>query len=85
MEMLYLINKKDIDYLLNFEVTRQMIDMMGNEGIRSYEFKLHKSALKEQLACFLKEEKDRRRSNQSFLFFSDDLGKILSFILGKDY
>ncbi len=61
MEMLYLISKKDIDHLLNFEVTEVKIDMMGDEGIRSYEFKLHKSALKEQLACFLKEEEERKK------------------------
>lgn len=57
MEMLYLIGKKDIDYLLIHEVNGIMIDMMGDEGIRSYELKLHKSALKEQLNCFLNDEK----------------------------
>jgi hypothetical protein len=61
MEMLYLINKKDIDKLMNFEVSAAEIDMMGSEGIRSYEFKLHKSALKEQLTCFLKEEEDKKK------------------------
>jgi len=35
--------------------------MMGDEGIRSYVFKLHKTALKEQLACFLKEEEERKK------------------------
>jgi hypothetical protein len=61
MEMLYLINKKDMDKLLNFEVVEAKIDMMGDEGIRSYVFKLHKSALKEQLACFLKEEEEKKK------------------------
>ena len=61
MEMLYLINKKDIDNLMNFEVTEADIDMMGNEGIRSYVFKLHKTALKEQLACFFNDEKARKK------------------------
>ena len=61
MEMLYLIDKEDMDQLLNFEVTEAKIDMMGDEGIRSYVFKLHKSALKEQLACFLKEEEERKK------------------------
>lgn len=61
MKMLYLINKKDLDLLLNFEVTEARIDMMGNEGIRTYVFKLHKAALKEQLACFLKEEDDKKK------------------------
>jgi hypothetical protein len=61
MEMLYLIDKKDIDKLMNFEVAAVEIDMMDNEGIRSYEFKLHKSALKEQLTCFLKDEEERKK------------------------
>jgi len=61
MEMLYLIDKEDMDQLLNFEVTEAKIDMMGEEGIRSYVFKLHKSALKEQLACFLKEAEERKK------------------------
>ena len=61
MEMLFLIDKEDMDPLLNFEVVEVKIDMMGDEGIRTYEFKLHKSALKEQLACFLKEEEDRKK------------------------
>jgi hypothetical protein len=62
MEMLYLIDKEDMDPVLNFEVIEAKIDMMGNEGIRTYVFKLHKSALKEQLACFLNEEKDRKKN-----------------------
>jgi len=61
MEMLYLISKKDIDFLLINEVAEIMIDMMGDEGIRSYELKLHKSALKEQLACFLKEDEKKKK------------------------
>jgi hypothetical protein len=61
MEMLFLIDKKDIDKLMNFEVTTAEIDMMGTEGIRSYELKLHKSALKEQLSCFLKEQEERKK------------------------
>lgn len=56
MEMLFLIDKEDIDRLLNLEVVEAKIDMMGTEGIRTYVFKLHKTALKEQLACFLKKE-----------------------------
>jgi hypothetical protein len=58
MEMLYLINKKDIDFLMVNEVSGIMIDMMASEGTRSYELKLHKSALRDQLACFMKEDKD---------------------------
>jgi hypothetical protein len=61
MEMLYLIDKDDMDRLQNFEVIEAKIDMSGQEGIRSYQFKLHKSALKEQLACFLKEDKKKKK------------------------
>lgn len=57
MKLLYLIGKKDLEPFLNFEVTEARINMKGDEGIRTYVFKLHKSALKEQLDCFLKEEK----------------------------
>ena len=62
MEMLYLIDKEDMDPVLNFEVIEAKIDMMGNEGIRTYVFKLHKTALREQLTCFLNEEKDRKKN-----------------------
>jgi hypothetical protein len=61
MEMLYLISKKDIDFLLVNEISGIMIDMMGSEGTRSYELKLHKSALRDQLACFLKEDKEKKK------------------------
>jgi len=61
MEMMYLIGKADVDRMLNLEVTEASIDMMGDEGIRTYVFKLHKAALKEQLACFLKEEDGKRK------------------------
>jgi len=61
MEMLYLIDSKDIDKLLNFEVTEVNIDMMGEEGVRNYEFKLHKSALMEQLDCFLKDKEEKKK------------------------
>lgn len=61
MEMLYLISKKDIDFLQINEVAEIIIDMMGTEGIRSYELKLHKSALKEQLDCFLKDEEKNKK------------------------
>jgi hypothetical protein len=54
MELLYLIDKADMDPLLNFEVIEAKI-------IRTYVFKLHKSALKEQLACFLAEEDQKKK------------------------
>ena len=61
MKLVYLIGKKDLDLLLGFEVTEVKINMKGDEGFRTYVFKLHKSALKEQLDCFLKEEKEGRK------------------------
>ena len=57
-KLVYLIGKKDLDWLLNLEVTEARINMKGEEGIRTYIFKLHKDALKEQLECFLKEEEE---------------------------
>ncbi len=61
MEMLYLIDKKDLETLMKLEVSVAKIDMKGDEGIRSYVFKLHKSALKEQLVCFLNQEKKGKK------------------------
>jgi hypothetical protein len=61
MEMLFLIDRKDIDKLLNSEVSEVNIDMMGEEGVRNYEYKLHKSALTDQLTCFLKDKDDKKK------------------------
>jgi hypothetical protein len=61
MQLLYLIDKKDLNDLLNFEATEVKFDMKGDEGIRTYIFKLHKKALQEQLACFLKEKEDKKK------------------------
>jgi hypothetical protein len=59
MEILFIIKKDEMEPLQNFEVSQAKIDMMGDEGIRTYTFKLHKAALMEQLACFLKEEEEK--------------------------
>lgn len=56
-EMLYLVDEKDLEDLTNFEAVEVSINMKGTEGVRTYVFKLHKSALKEQLACFINEQK----------------------------
>ncbi len=61
MQLLYLIDMKDVDDLLNFEAAEVKIDMKGTEGIRTYAFKLHKKAIQEQLACFLNEEKAKEK------------------------
>jgi len=61
MAMLFLIDQKDMDIMTKFEVREAKIDMKGEEGVRSYQFKLHKMALKDQLACFLKDEESRKK------------------------
>ena len=60
VQLLYAIDKKDLDDFLNFEAIEAKINMMGTEGTRSYLFKLHKNALQEQLDCFLKKEEDKK-------------------------
>lgn len=60
LQLLYAIDKNDLDDFLNFEAIEAKINMMGTEGPRSYIFKLHKNALQEQLACFLKKEEDKK-------------------------
>lgn len=61
MQLLYLIDSKKIDAFLEFEAISVRINMGDQEGLRSYFFKLHKAALKEQLACFLKEEENKKK------------------------
>ena len=61
MQLLYLIDMKEVEDFLNFEVTEAKIDMKGTEGIRTYVFKLHKKAIQEQLGCFLKKEEDKKK------------------------
>lgn len=60
-KIVYLIKKEDLDLLLNYEVSEAKINMKGDEGYRTYTFKLHKDALKEQLECFLKEEDEGKK------------------------
>jgi hypothetical protein len=61
MQMLFMIDKKSLEDFLNFEVISVKINMEGTEGIRTYVFKLHKSAIREQLDCFLKEEENNKK------------------------
>ena len=56
MQLLYLIDKRKLEDFVNFEVISVKINMAGDEGIRTYVFKLHKAALREQLTCLLKEK-----------------------------
>ncbi len=56
MQVLYLIDDKDLNAFSNYEALTAEINMEGTEFVRSYNFKLHKNAIKEQLICFLKKE-----------------------------
>ena len=61
MQLLYFIDPKHVEDLLNFEAISVKINMGGTEGLRTYVFKLHKSAIQEQLTCFLKEEENKKK------------------------
>ncbi|WP_035108381.1 hypothetical protein [Flavobacterium denitrificans] len=56
MQVLYLIDKNDVSSFSQFDAVTAEINMQGTEFIRSYNFKLHKDAIREQLECFLKKE-----------------------------
>ncbi|MBZ4036472.1 hypothetical protein K6T82_17010 [Flavobacterium sp. 17A] len=58
MQVLYLIDDKDIEAFAKYEAVTAEINMKGTEFIRSYNFKLHKNAIVEQLNCFLKKEEN---------------------------
>lgn len=60
MELMFILDKKDIEAVLLNEATAVSINMKGEEGVRSYFFKLHKTAIQDQLACFLTEEKKKK-------------------------
>jgi len=61
IQLLYLINQDHLEAFLNFEAISVDINMGEDEGIRTYVFKLHKAALQEQLACFMKEEEEKKK------------------------
>jgi hypothetical protein len=56
MQVLYLIDDKDIESFSKFEATVAEIRMEGTEFVRDYTFKLHKDAIMKQLGCFLKKD-----------------------------
>lgn len=56
MQVLYLIEDKDLDSFSKFEAVLAEIKMEGTDFVRDYSFKLHKDAIMKQLACFLKKE-----------------------------
>jgi hypothetical protein len=57
IQLLYLIDKDWLEEFCQYTAISARIDMKGTEGMRNYIFKLHKDAIKEQLDCFIKEEK----------------------------
>jgi len=59
MQVLYLIDDKDIEAFSKLEAIIAEINMEGTEFVRSYNFKLHKDAIIEQLNCFLKREEEK--------------------------
>lgn len=61
MQLLYIIDERDVNDLLKFEAIEAKIDMKGTEGIRTYTFKLHKNAIQQQLDCFLKEDGEEKK------------------------
>lgn len=56
MQVLYLIEPKNLDAFSKFEALVATINMKGTEFIHDYNFKLHKDEIVKQLACFLKKE-----------------------------
>lgn len=56
MQVLYLIEPKDLEAFSKYEAVVATINMKGTEFIRDYNFKLHKSEIVKQLSCFLKKE-----------------------------
>ncbi|MFN8255923.1 MAG: hypothetical protein U0W24_09565 [Bacteroidales bacterium] len=59
MQLLYIIEERDVKDLMSYEAIEAKIDMKGEEGIRTYTFKLHKNAIQQQLDCFLKEKTEK--------------------------
>ena len=59
MQVLYLMDDKDIEAFSKHEAISAKINMKGTEFVRTYNFKLHKKAIMEQLECFLREEKSK--------------------------
>ncbi len=61
MEILYLLDKKDVKAAHQHEALSVKLDMGESEGDRTYLFKLHKAAFRDQLECFLSDEKNKKK------------------------
>ncbi|WP_264535115.1 hypothetical protein [Flavobacterium sp. N1736] len=60
MQVLYLMEDKDVEAFSKFEAVVAEINMKGTEFVRDYNFKLHKDAIIQQLNCFLKKEEEKQ-------------------------
>lgn len=58
MQVLYLIDEKDLSSFSKYEAISAEIKMEGTEFIKEYKFKLHKAAIIKQLNCFLKKDEE---------------------------
>ena len=54
--MMFLIDKNSLTDFRNHDVEEVAINMGQEEGLRVYTFRLHKSAIRENLACFIKKK-----------------------------
>lgn len=61
MQLLYLIDRKKLGDFLNIEAVSVKINLQGTEGVRTYIFKLHKSAIREQLDCLQKDRESKKK------------------------
>ncbi|MFB3389250.1 hypothetical protein [Flavobacterium sp. LAR06] len=59
MQVLYLMDEKDVEAFSKFEAVVAEINMKGTEFVRDYNFKLHKDAIMKQLNCFVKKEEEK--------------------------
>ena len=56
LRMVYFIPEDLLNDFKNYDINSVKINMGKDEGDREYDFKLHKSALREHFACFEKDE-----------------------------
>ena len=50
--LMYIIDKKALPDFREFDIESVKLNMGAEKGAQTYQFRLHKSALKEQLICF---------------------------------
>lgn len=57
LQMMYLIDKKDVNAFTRSEIHQVMMSLGDSTGLRTYNLKLHKDALQIQMNCFLEDKK----------------------------